>query len=738
MKKITQFILTMTITSLIIVILFPTQTSAKSTLEFTDEEKAFIQSTNQDQALKIGIIPHTFPLSDCPPDSDGYVGINVEMLKLISQKTGLQFEYGRIPIENETPYQSLINNEFTFVAGTIRLESFMKNPNLILSQRFCDGSSICIALKNTNPKDAKTNKVAVMSGYQAGMDFSKTKFPNHEVVFYRTNQDVMKAVRNGEVDCAMISRYVGIYELENPLNDKLIILAPYQTVVDSCIMGLNTQENTIAMSIINKALSDIGDEEYNHIQINFTITNPYDLTLYEFLYKYRYVIFVCTVGFTAFTYLLIKLFRTQKDKAILSKDSVTGAYSELGFELAVKKVLQKSHSSLFITVFDMSYFSSYNELHGKDKGDELLKKIVEIVCSFISEQDIICRSYADNFIVLSCKDNLESLIQEIKAANAFLNELLDSRMVFSFGIYQITDYSIPVSKMIDFASIAKKKIKGDADNYICVFNDELRKKNINDVKMLASFNKAIANKEFVAYYQPKFDVNTQKVIGAEALVRWILNDGTVIPPIQFIELFEKNGQIQRLDFYMLEQTCMFQKSLIENNIQPIPISINFSRVHLYNEDFVSHIKETVERFNIPKYLIEIECTETVMTYNTELSIEILGQLRELGFKIAMDDFGKAYSALNTLRSMPLDIVKLDSDFFNTSSIEEIKKSRKIIQAIVSLVHDLSLKLVAEGVETEKQYLFLKDIGCDYIQGYYFSKPLEEKVFLDLITKNRKD
>ncbi|MEG0366261.1 MAG: EAL domain-containing protein, partial [Coprobacillus sp.] len=242
------------------------------------------------------------------------------------------------------------------------------------------------------------------------------------------------------------------------------------------------------------------------------------------------------------------------------------------------------------------------------------------------------------------------------------------------------------------------------------------------------------NHEFVAYYQPKFDVYTQKIVGAEALVRWVLSDGKIVPPAQFIELFEKNGQIQQLDFHMLEQVCLFQKNLIDKQIQPIPISINFSRVHLYSSDFVTNIKEVVEKYNIPKHLIEIECTETVMTYDTELSIEILGQLQKLGFTIAMDDFGKAYSALNTLKNMPLNIVKLDSEFFQSTMDSEIEKAKKIIVGVVALVHDLDLKVVAEGVETQSQYLFLKTIGCDYIQGYYFSKPLEENVFLDLINQ----
>lgn len=737
MKKLFRIILSSLTLFIMIITFFPCSISAESTIQFTDEEQALIQSTI-DSPIKMGILPHSFPLSVCPPETSEFEGINMEMLSLITEKTGLHFEYGRIPTDSETPYQTLIDGDFSFVAGTIKLQSFEEDSKVILSNRFGDGSSICIALNNTNPLDKKTGKIAIVKGYQAGSDFSKIKFPDHEIVFFKNNQDVMKAVRNGEADAALISRYVGIYELQNPLNEDLAVLPTYQTVVDSCIMGLNTTENKVVMSILNKALDIIGSEEYNHIQVNFSITHPYELTLFEFVYKYRYIILFGLITLICFSYLVLKLVKSQRDRNVLSRDSVTGAYSLSAFELEVKKILQKSNQPLFITVFDILHFSNYNELHGKNKGDELLKKVVDVVCSYLSGQDVVCRSYADNFIVLSCKDRVADVITEIKEANAYFDKLFDSRMLFNFGIYQVTDTNISISKMIYFASIAKKMAKANPDNNISLFNDEMLKKHLEDTDMLSSFNRAIDNKEFVAYYQPKFDVYTQKIVGAEALVRWIAKDNTVIPPIRFIELFEQNGQIQRLDFYMLEEVCIFIKKLIDQHIEPVPVSINFSRVHLFSSDFVINIKNMVEKYHVPKQYIQIECTETVMTYDTEFSKKLLGQLQDLGFTIAMDDFGKAYSALNTLRSMPLDIVKLDGDFLQGTLDNEVERANKVILGIVSLVHDLSLKIVAEGVETENQYLFLKSIGCDYIQGYYFSRPLTEEVFYELLINRDND
>lgn len=710
------------------------QSDGVAEIPFTDEEQALILRTQNGEPITIGIIPHTFPLSECPPEYSDYTGINVEMLALITQKTGLRFTYCRVPIEKNSPYESLKANDFTLVAGTIKLDAFLQNPELILSDRLCDGSAVCIAKRDTAPNTLKSGKIAVMNGYQAGIVFAEKLFPNLKIVLYPNNEDVLRAVRSGHTDLAMISRYVGIYQLQNPLNEYLVSLEPYQMVADSCVMGLNTPETQTAISIINKALSQIGEDEYSHVQMNFSITHPYRLVATQFLFKYRYILLAGVVICLLVSYLIAKLLYSQKERFLLSRDELTGAFSEVGFELAVSKAILKPGLPLFITDFDIQHFSRYNELCGKQKGDELLKNIVTIVRSFLCEQDIICRSYADNFKALTRKDSLESLIADIQKATALFGQSVDSDLVLHFGIYPVTDHNIPIVKMLDFAAVAKKTVKNNSQDFIGVYDEKLHKRLINDARMLSSFDSAIENKEFIAYYQPKFDVTTKEIIGAEALVRWRNSDGSMIPPMEFIELFEKNGQIRRLDFYMLKRVCEFQQKLMLLRLPLVAISVNFSRVHLHSSDFTEKVNQIVERFGVPKHLIEIECTETTMTNDVDLTKSILGSLQAQGFSISMDDFGKAYSSLNTLCAIPLDIVKLDSGFLLAKPGDERERARKIIRGVVSLVHDLSLHVIAEGVETEEQYDFLKSVGCDSIQGYYFSRPLDEASFFKMLTE----
>lgn len=729
-------LLTILLVAITVMAAAPSPSWAKMDIQFTEAEKALIARTQNGNPIKIGIIPHAFPLSDCPPEAPTFTGTNVEMLSLITDASGLQFEYHRVPTEQGTPYYALKQNMVQLVAGTIKLDVFLSNPELVLSDRFCDGSAICIATSNANVGMLKTGKVAVMHGYQAGVEFSRKQFPEHEVVLYPNNKEVVKAVRDGRADLAMISRYVGIYELQSPFNENLTVLAPYQMLVDSCIMGLNTPESRLAVSIINKALAKIGDDEANHVQMHFSISHPYQFTPLEFVFKYRYIILTALIVMTVLGIMAAKLLSTRKEGKILARDPLTGALSEAGFELEVSKVIAKSDEPLFITDFDISHFSAYNELHGKEKGDELLKEIVKIVKSFLCEQDVICRSYADKFKVLSQKDTIDDLIVDIKTANIMFNRLIENRMVFKFGVYPITDKTIPIGKMLDFAAAAKKNVKNDPNLFIGIFDSKLHDSYVCEAKILEMFDAALDNNEFVAYYQPKFDTISQRIIGAEALARWVKPDGQIIPPNSFIGLLEKNGQIKHLDFHILEQVCMLISRLIANGIEVVPISVNFSRVHMFSDNFINKINQMVECYNVPKHLIEIECTETAIAFDVDVSKDVLGRLQSLGFKIAMDDFGQAYSSLNTLRTMPLDVVKLDRGFMLSASDEDRERSKKIIKNVSAMLRDLSLKIVAEGVETEGQYIFLKSVGCDYIQGYYFSRPVDEQSFVNMLKQGK--
>lgn len=234
--------------------------------------------------------------------------------------------------------------------------------------------------------------------------------------------------------------------------------------------------------------------------------------------------------------------------------------------------------------------------------------------------------------------------------------------------------------------------------------------------------------EFIPYYQPKYGACSERIVGAEALVRWIREDGTYMPPDRFIGLFEQNGLITKLDMYMFERVCK-KLAAMEN---PVPVSVNFSRAHMYDADFPEKLLTIVQRYDLKYSLLEVKLTETAFFDRRDALIRNMDRLREIGFLVSIDDFGSGYSSLNLLKDVRFDTIKLDKEFL--SDTEEIGRERMVVKSVLALAEALEVHTVAEGVETREQLDFLRENGCDTIQGYYFSRPLPEAEFDQLLSE----
>lgn len=243
---------------------------------------------------------------------------------------------------------------------------------------------------------------------------------------------------------------------------------------------------------------------------------------------------------------------------------------------------------------------------------------------------------------------------------------------------------------------------------------------------------ALESGQFVMYLQPKYNIKLDKFCGSEALVRWQYTEKEVIYPGDFIPIFEKNGFIRKIDMYILEQACKEIRSLFDKGISPLPISVNFSRVDFFKKDFIENIVNICDRYKIPYSLIEIEITESSMFGDTDTLFNVSRNLQDIGFIVAMDDFGSGYSSVNMLKNIPLNVIKLDRGFFVDD--KDVDKSQIVIKSIVSLIKQLGIRVVAEGIETRSQIEMLKKANCDIVQGYYFSKPLPIKEFEKLVYK----
>ena len=406
-------------------------------------------------------------------------------------------------------------------------------------------------------------------------------------------------------------------------------------------------------------------------------------------------------------------------------DDLTRLYNRSEFIKVCSEKLRLSNSNdnYHIIEFDIDRFSVFNDLFGLNQGDIILKNIADYLITSDKEYDV---SYArlsnDIFAVLikGSEDNLTDYIMKLKNYTKELYEYFEINL--SIGVYKILDKTLSIETMLDYCKQAAKTIKKKYVKTYAIYNQSMFEARVAEQKVINRMNQALVDKEFHIYLQPKYDIYKNELVGAEALVRWVKDD-QVVPPSQFIPIFEQNGFITKLDYYVWEETLKYLKWRMDNNLKLFPISVNVSRTFLTIPNFKSIILNLVNKYKIePKYF-ELEITETLFS-DIDLIRDKVNDLRKLGFKILMDDFGSGYSSLNVLKDVDFDVLKIDLKFFSNDS----KKSQKIIEAVINLAHELNIPAIAEGVETVEYIDMLKKYGCQYAQGYYYDKPMNINKF----------
>jgi diguanylate cyclase (GGDEF)-like protein len=435
---------------------------------------------------------------------------------------------------------------------------------------------------------------------------------------------------------------------------------------------------------------------------------------------------------------LVQLRSQEKLDYVSQMDTLTGAYNFSAFlQRADKKLAANDNNQYAFIYANIQQFKLLNDTYGYTTGDSILLGLAEIIQKVFGTSALLSRISGDRFVVMYPYENGNDLQSRIKRIINDAKKIPQPngeyyRFALTIGVY-LVEAGDTAMIAVDRAIIAMKNISDYHNCSYMFYNESMHESLVEQKDIEDTMERSLKNNEFLVYYQPKFDLKTKELIGSEALVR-LVKDGSLVPPVKFIPIFEENGFILQLDYYMLDKVCATMRKCLDEGLPVKPVSVNFSRLHLNNTVLPAKLEATLKKYRIDPKLIEVEITESALNAQNTYQLRILNDIQKIGCHLAMDDFGSGVSSLNTLCELPFDVLKLDKDFLQNNVVTA--REQVIIKNIVTLAKELNMKVICEGVETEAQAEFLRKIGCDYGQGYLFSRPIPEQEFLDVYYRDQ--
>ena len=415
----------------------------------------------------------------------------------------------------------------------------------------------------------------------------------------------------------------------------------------------------------------------------------------------------------------------------IEKDSLTGLYTEQAFFHYSRRIMQfRSDKKMHVIIGRIKDFELIISIYGRKKANELLCYMASIYNKKF-KYGLLAKKGKASFLCLLSDDYKLDHQRMDNVINEFTENAPIKGIRIKYGIYKNIDKNLSIATIYDYASMAAETVMEDYNHDYAYYTDELAQKRIYNQMIENCFTDALKNKEFMIYYQPKIDVITEKVIGAEALVRWQRTDGSMISPENFIPIYEKNGQIQKLDAYIFGQVCRLQKRILDESKKLLSVSVNLSRSSILCEEIVEQYTKIVRENDIPITCVPLEITESASVYGQKV-VKVAERLLQSGFKLHIDDFGSGYSSMESLSRLPFSVLKIDK-----SLIDHICETRVeiLVNHIIKLSKDLNMRVLAEGVETTEQLDVLRKIKCDEIQGFYYARPMPEAQFIEYVRKS---
>ncbi len=566
-------------------------------------------------------------------------------------------------------------------------------------------------------------------------EYISTAFSENEIIVFPSVSEAYSALDSGEIDYV----FENIYAVRETLfsgDYGYFAITSVLAKTDDFSYLFREDIDPRVISIFNKAIAalDVKEIEKMLFYSATEISNATETALFVAEHSGNVLVGSITLltllVLALITGLIIQVKMKNKLWKLAYIDELTGLPNLSLFKLKAKEILEKRGSQKYVAIkLDIVKFNTINGVYGMETGDKILRLIAECAQHDLNHHDELCaRIGIDAFVVLFAIDKDEDSNNRVAQFSNVISEKLDFQLRFHVGRYIIPANENDIDVIYEKVGFAHHYARQNANTPIIFDYDgtareiELRHREIDSL-----MEDALINEDYVVYLQGKYNIHTGELCGAEALVRWQFADGTPVSlPSEFIPLFERNGFITTLDYYIFENCCRILRSWIDEGKRVVTISVNFSRLHLQEPHFIQTLVNTAEKYNIPKRLLEIELTESAMFDNIETLVSVLAELHEAGFTLSMDDFGAGYSSLGLLKDLPVDVIKLDRSFFVGS--RDKARSKVVLASIFSMAKSLNIKTLAEGVEYEDQVLLLRGLGCEVVQGFFFAKPIKYDEF----------
>lgn len=705
------------------------------TILLTGEEKRYIE---EKKTLTVGWLDDCYPFSYANEEG-APSGLAMQILEEVAVSTGLSFKYVKMQ-DMETAKQAIAEGAVDMINYCGEGIENIRQWGGTLTKVYAQVPRVVVMKRGSRTEEIRTLAVTGESLYEEG-GASLFAEEQTKLLILESPELCLQAVRAGEAEAALCDGYLAEYLLGSSLRLGQLEIHTVLSDVRSIRMVVQDDGESLLPGILNKELLEVTDKMVSDymLQDNFYSKMSVD----AFIREHGTAIIVILI--VVATFIILILYRMLQNsrhlQKLMYKDTDFDIWNINYLKYRASLMLSKEKDRKYAIAYtDICQFKSYNAIYGWNAGQKLLEQTIDVIAGEVdSEKELYARSYGSHFVLFLCYEEMEQLSERIMAMSERISSQIYERegirMAQAVGVCAIEPGAEDIQLALSYAIQAVDPLKDSYSNAIRIYDDKLREELREQHEREKLLDSVDFQKDFVAYYQAKVDIRDERVVGAEALVRFKdpSAGGAIRAPGFFVPYYEQTGRITQIDFFVMESVCKMLRRRLDEGLAVVPVSCNFSRTHFVKDGFPEQFEAVINKYNVPKELIEVEITETLVVEEMQQqmvkkNVEIL---KDKGIHLSIDDFGSGYSSLGVFEQIPASVIKLDRSFLLNN--ENRARQVQIMRNIVNLAKDLEAQVVCEGVETEKDTELMMEIGAYVAQGYRYCKPVPEDVFEDMLT-----